>query len=1416
MSIYIAVMLFLPVSVFAWAPPQYVISAIPSVVMETPGGAQFSIHVDEIKDDQTAPAAYVTVGLSFQQQQGGTYFSPTQVQTDGTGNATATVVAGSAITGISSATASVGNASQTFFIFQIVGQDETPRPHAYAAGLIDTYNGQYSFTVQDFSIPGLGFPLEFSRNYNSPMALVQSPRTRVRPFGTIGQWTHDYNSYVTFGVGAKYLTVSIGATKYAFKWKPGSITDLVPTEGIYADLVRHLPPQPPSFPETVDNHSTWELIMKDGTKYYFEYYIDPTQNPDNPFIPGLSGIFYMLSRIVDRNGNTLMLNYFPGTNRLQKVTDPLNRSLFFTYELGQSSPNYGLLTSVVYDKDSSLSYTFNYTDGDLTGVAGPENYQASYAYDYYNIGVIKYSRLKNYTDPHAPKGAKSRSFTNSLVQKPGFPTMYFTTEVYDGQGAKEMSLDYSNLDWTIMLQGETVVNVPVGTVTMTSKYAYTGGCWVTTTQQKGTDKYYSYYTWDGNFNQLSVINARGYKTAYEYDGKGNRTKVTNWLGQVDVQGNGTGLTYVSTFTYDTVHYSNLTSKTDANGIITRYNYTDATYPSSESAYTQLRKVTAAYGRPEQQVTYYSYDSSGRRKLLVNGNAHQTHYTYDSITGGLSTVAVDEPEIGADTGGQLLTRYTYDVFGRRDSMTDAAGLITRYDYDMENQLRHEYFSDGTQVEHIYDINGNQTDLYDAKRNRTHYDYDNRDRLTGVSGPENAHVSYAYDNANRKTDMWVDQISPGDKKVHTSYTYDELGRLISTNDSVHPATIYTYDAVGNLGYMKDGKGQEINYVYDGLNRLTSESPVGQPAIGYNYDKVGNRVGMADSIGTTGYSYDGLNRVTEVQLPQRIMWRRNLVMVDVDYQYDSAGNRKSLTVSGVPDLTTSYKYYYNNLLKEVTDGSGTTKMYYDRVGNIMRQEYPNKVKTYYQYDYQVNGLPRNHRLKKIDHKDRFNSTISFFEYNYDEVGNRTWMRELVGRTDYAYDNLYRLTNVSYPGGRRVQYTYDLAGNRSLLTETIPDSPGNVVTTTTSYNYDSANQMLNAGGVPYGYDGNGNQWHKGSGASLTSYTYDVHDQLVNISYPAGKVPSQMKYDGDGKRVQLQDGRGTARYIYDGGKTVAETDESGNLRKIYFAGVAMKDIPSDGASSVYYYLYDALGSVVNITDKHGNIVQIYYYDAFGKSTNVLHDPVNKKQFTGKEWDEDSELFYFGARYYDPIIGRWITRDSKKQFTNLYMYCKNNPLTKKDIDGFWTEDVHYKITLWEAVKVGIDPIDAIQLASVCRDVDKNIPEGLGLPGMDILSHNIYWDTHFPKTFEEVKNRMEKAIETGDIESIGVALHTLQDYYSHKGYRKYAGHLGKLSVDIPKKNPKEFILMVKETRGYLEKIAKKLLEIKNAKPVSFKD
>ena len=84
-------------------------------------------------------------------------------------------------------------------------------------------------------------------------------------------------------------------------------------------------------------------------------------------------------------------------------------------------------------------------------------------------------------------------------------------------------------------------------------------------------------------------------------------------------------------------------------------------------------------------------------------------------------------------------------------------------------------------------------------------------------------------------------------------------------------------------------------------------------------------------------------------------------------------------------------------------------------------------------------------------------------------------------------------------------------------------------------------------------------------------------------------------------------------------------------------------------------------------------YDCFGFSTNVKHDPTNKKQFTGKETDEDSGLQYFIARYYDPEVGRFSSKDPVPN-DNLYVYCDSNPINKIDPDGRDALDDKLKLT----------------------------------------------------------------------------------------------------------------------------------------------
>ncbi|OGF51639.1 MAG: hypothetical protein A2044_02175, partial [Candidatus Firestonebacteria bacterium GWA2_43_8] len=325
---------------------------------------------------------------------------------------------------------------------------------------------------------------------------------------------------------------------------------------------------------------------------------------------------------------------------------------------------------------------------------------------------------------------------------------------------------------------------------------------------------------------------------------------------------------------------------------------------------------------------------------------------------------------------------------------------------------------------------------------------------------------------------------------------------------------------------------------------------------------------------------------------------------------------------------------------------------------------------------------RLRKLTNRKANNGpVISFFEYTYDEVGNRLTMGELRGTNTYTYDNLYRLKTVAYPDSRDVTYSYDDAGNRITMVENVMDLVTRQYSQhTTTYTYDNANQMLTSTKdsvtTNYAWDLNGNQGTKTTGSTAMTCVWNGRDEMTGINYSGSKPSNSMRYNGDGKRVEYVSSEGTQRYVYEGNGTILETDETATITKKYNSGISMEIPAREGVTckQQYFYLYDGLGSVVNLMDDGGNIVQVYYYDVYGASTNVKHDPTNKKQFTGKEVDEDSGLQYFLARYYDPEVGRFTSNDPIPHL-NGYIYCYQNPVKSIDPDG---QDAY--VIIWQTQK----------------------------------------------------------------------------------------------------------------------------------------
>jgi RHS repeat-associated protein len=163
-------------------------------------------------------------------------------------------------------------------------------------------------------------------------------------------------------------------------------------------------------------------------------------------------------------------------------------------------------------------------------------------------------------------------------------------------------------------------------------------------------------------------------------------------------------------------------------------------------------------------------------------------------------------------------------------------------------------------------------------------------------------------------------------------------------------------------------------------------------------------------------------------------------------------------------------------------------------------------------------------------------------------------------------------------------------------------------------------------------------------------------------------KQDVTGRRVEKKVDGYSTRYVYDGSQVIAEYDGNNNLLRKYIYGpgidqpVCMIDVAD---SKTYYYHYDALGSVVALSDSSGSTVETYEYSVYGEVAASDANNPNPYMFAGRRYDIEIGLYYNRARYYNPYTGRFLQTDpvGYDAGINMYRYCQNNPLTFTDADG---------------------------------------------------------------------------------------------------------------------------------------------------------
>jgi len=669
------------------------------------------------------------------------------------------------------------------------------------------------------------------------------------------------------------------------------------------------------------------------------------------------------------------------------------------------------------------------------------------------------------------------------------------------------------------------------------------------------------------------------------------------------------------------------SVTDPSGNISSYGFTSKgmvpTYTDSEGQTTRMKydsanrpiEITDVLGRTRK----LQYDGSGNVMQVVDPLGRITDFTYDGRWNKVTSVTRYLPN-----NTPVTMQYTYDGFGKRASATDPLGNVTTYAYTPQGQLasvtlpgnRTSTFTSnaagdlvkvtdplGNEIAYQTDGAGRLVKVIDALGFDTRTELNGVGQITKVIDALQGETRYVFDTAHRLASV----IDPRNNAIE-SYQYDDQDQLTARVDAFNKATSYEYDFAGRNSRITDRKGQVTTFSYDGRNRLNQTSYAGV---------------------TQTLTYDTAGRVVEVREPDNV----------VTYSYDVADRvvlMRTDTSTGVAEI--GYEYdTLDRAVKRTLNGADPTLYTYDKTGRLLTVTYRNEITA----------------------------------YEWDELSRLT-VKTLSGgiRQTFQYDDASRLTQLQYlrPDDSVIEtiaYTYDAKGQRISKSTGSPSVQETPIVAT----YDVANRLTNLmiSGQTFAlaYDENGNlstKTQQGNPSNVTAYGWDGRNRLTTIAAPG--LNAAFAYDPLGRRIAKTINGSTTGYVYDGTQAIAEISNGGGSSAL-LASLSIDDVIAHytdlGART---YLTDALGSVIAQAKADHSIQNFYSYTPYGEVSSQGDDEGNPIQYTARENDQTG-LYFYRARYYDPVLKRFIAADpiGLSGGLNHYAYVSGMPTLATDPSG---------------------------------------------------------------------------------------------------------------------------------------------------------
>ncbi len=1085
---------------------------------------------------------------------------------------------------------------------------------------VNVTNGNMYLEQTDYNLPGSGENIVINRFYNS---IIQT--SGLFGFG----WSTKYDESLWL-YDDKMIRLNMPDGRAVYFGRKNTIDAFTAVSPeIYGQILKN-----------ADN--TYTLTFKDGRIHKFS-----------------AGGRLLWQK--DRNGNQTTLTY-DGNGNLSGITDAFGRTLTVTPNangtVSNMSDSIGTVATYEYFPGTTRLKTVTYNDG------------SKYKYEY--------TTINNKTYLTTVKDALDNILETHQYDSSGRAT---TSEKHGG--VEKYTLNYSNTTYT-------TVTDALGRVT---KYYFDKSKArnvITKTEGNcncGSGSQVTQYFYDYKLNLTKKVDALGRETVYTYDTSGNHLSMTDTLG-------------TETYTYNS--FGEVLTRTDRmNGVTTNtYSTTgnllttkDALNNTTTLTYTTLGQL-ATVKDARNNITTLIYDSFGRLTQVKDANNKTTDYVYDararltSTTNALNQTTNFQYDLNnrlkkiiyADTNFE---EYTYDLAGRRTQAKDARGNTTTFGYDNAYRLISVTDALNHTTTFGYDLMSNRISQTDALGNVTNYEYDEFNRLKKVKYPLS--VTGATQLEERTEYDTVGNIK---KRIDTAnretlYDYDTANRLIKTTDALMQITQFEYNARSQMTKVKDALNQEYVFAYDALGRQLSQTRAGA-TMSYVYNAVGNRTKRTDYLGReTSYEYDVLNRLKKINYLQSfegnivptpiqmatynyddlsrltsatneagtvsfIYDNRGRVSSTTDvfghvlnYAYDANGNRTQLKLDGA--VHTAYAYDAANRLTTLTDEASQNFTFgYDVANKIIAKTLPNGVSSTFEYD----GMSR---LTNLKHQSAA-GILSNNEYGYNQANQILYYNGSAGNKTFNYDNTDRLTGM-IDGWANETYAYDGVGNRTSSHKS------------STYGYQPNNKLTSTQGANYSYDANGNLlMTKYASGYWMIYGWDYENRMTTARN-RNKI-LRYQYDALGRRVS-RSGKtlGATKYTYDGLDVVMDDDFNKGIVK-YQNGLGIDDklkMVANGQAN--YFQQDHLGSTIRLTDQNGSTSSSLRYDSFGKAEGLV---TTRYQFTGREYDDFTGLYFYRARWYDAELGRFISEDPigfAGGDVNLFGYVGNNPANKVDPMG---------------------------------------------------------------------------------------------------------------------------------------------------------